>query len=242
MRWSFTRDTKTDQSWTSHLSSVQTWQMDVRVRGEINRSSGGETGLNTQIRSPSTRPFIYLSQLTSAALDRPRGYSGWGTGTGVRWSTGYGHWSSLGVRRVTRGHGNNGRLILRVTRVTWPSWTPTDNTLTIATGWHSGHIILLYGTGRLPIFCCQTCSWFMERATFIAWTHNAIVFPPLQSGPFLIEHLIRKFISELKTKIVVQGGHIRAEIKFPVFSLSFPSVTNFFPVFFFSIKLIDGFE
>ena len=39
----------------------------------------------------------------------------------------------------------------------------------------------------------------------------------------------------------VQGGHIRAEIKFPVFSLSFPCVTNFFPVFF-SIKLIDGFE
>ena len=57
-------DTKTDQSWTSHLSCVQTRQMDVRVRGEINRSSGGETGLNTQIRSPSIRPFIYLSQLT----------------------------------------------------------------------------------------------------------------------------------------------------------------------------------
>ena len=32
---------------------------------------------------------------------------------------------------------------------------------------------------------------------------------------------------------VGQGGHIRAEIKFPVFSLSFPCVTNFFPVFFF---------
>ena len=29
-----------------------------------------------------------------------------------------------------------------------------------------------------------------------------------------------------------QGGHIPAEIKFPVFSLSFPCVTNFFPVFF----------
>ena len=32
---------------------------------------------------------------------------------------------------------------------------------------------------------------------------------------------------------ILQGGHIRAEIKFPVFSLSFPCVTNFFPVFFF---------
>ena len=38
-----------------------------------------------------------------------------------------------------------------------------------------------------------------------------------------------------------QGGHIRAKIKFPVFSLSFPCVMIFFPVFF-SIKLIDGFE
>ena len=38
-----------------------------------------------------------------------------------------------------------------------------------------------------------------------------------------------------------KGGHIRAEIKFPVFALSFPCVTNFFPVFF-PIKLIDGFE
>ena len=40
---------------------------------------------------------------------------------------------------------------------------------------------------------------------------------------------------------IIQGGHIPAEIKFPVFSLSFPCVTTFFPVFF-SIKLIDGFE
>ena len=64
MRYAPNLDTKTDQSWTSHLSCVQTRQMDVRVRGEINRSSGGETGLNTQIRSPSIRPFIYLSQLT----------------------------------------------------------------------------------------------------------------------------------------------------------------------------------
>ena len=30
-----------------------------------------------------------------------------------------------------------------------------------------------------------------------------------------------------------QGGHILVKIKFPVFSLSFPCVTNFFPVFFF---------
>ena len=41
--------------------------------------------------------------------------------------------------------------------------------------------------------------------------------------------------------VVIQGGHIPADIKFPVFSLSFPCVMNFFPVCF-SIKLIDGFE
>ena len=38
-----------------------------------------------------------------------------------------------------------------------------------------------------------------------------------------------------------QGDHIPAEIKFPLFSLSFPCVMTFFSVFF-SIKLIDGFE
>ena len=40
---------------------------------------------------------------------------------------------------------------------------------------------------------------------------------------------------------LVQGGHIPAEIKFPVLSLGFPCVMNFFPVLF-STKLIDGFE
>ena len=38
-----------------------------------------------------------------------------------------------------------------------------------------------------------------------------------------------------------QGGHIPAKIKFPVFSLSFPCVTNFFPVFFSLKKITDVF-
>ena len=38
--------------------------------------------------------------------------------------------------------------------------------------------------------------------------------------------------------IVIQVGHIRAEIKFPVFSLCY----KFFPCVFFPIKLIDCFE
>ena len=37
---------------------------------------------------------------------------------------------------------------------------------------------------------------------------------------------------------LIQGGHIPAEIKFPVFSLCY----DLFPCVFFSIKLIDGFE
>ena len=37
--------------------------------------------------------------------------------------------------------------------------------------------------------------------------------------------------------IVFQGGHILAKMKFPVFSLSFPCVTEIFPVLFLCKKL-----
>ena len=168
-------DTQPDHGRTSHSSRAHTRQMDGRVRGEINRSSGGETGLNTQIHRPTVHPpAIYLSICHSwadhAGLDIPRGV-GWGRkGRGCVGPRGgregaLGHWSSRGVGGWHEGTLDNRRLIRGVSGVTWPSWTPADNTLTIATGWHLGHIILLYGTGRLPIFCCRTCPWFIARVT-----------------------------------------------------------------------------
>ena len=165
MRCSPILDTKTDQSWTFIMRANtadgcpgEGWDKPVKRRWD-----------GVKHADPLTiHPSIYLPVTADHAVrvwTGPGGTAGGGRGTGVRWCTGYGHWSSLGVRRVTRGHADNRRLIRGVTGVTWPSWTPTDNTLTIATGWHFGHIILFYGTGGLPIFCCRACPWFIERVT-----------------------------------------------------------------------------
>ena len=103
------------------------------------------------------------------------------------------------------------------------------------------------GLGKVLFSVCQftfdllaTCS---ELAAFLQWLNGFFADrSPAGGMPFAVSH--RRtflFLFRFGYNKNDQGGHIRAEIKFPVFSLSFPCVTNFFPVFF-PIKLIDGFE
>ena len=48
---------------------------------------------------------------------------------------------------------------------------------------------------------------------------------------FELDVKVVNFVYYGKTQLL-QGGHILAEMKFPVFSLSFPCVTKIFPVLF----------
>ena len=168
MRCSPILDTKTDQSWTFIMRANtadgcpgERWDKPVKRRWDWVKHADPLT----------IHPSIYLpvtADHTVRLWTGPGGTAGGGTGDG---GLGYSYARDMDIGQAWvyggwhEGTRTMGGWSAGSPGVTWPSWTPTDNTLTIATGWHFGHIILLYGTGGLPIFCCLACPWFIERVT-----------------------------------------------------------------------------
>ena len=87
---------------------------------------------------------------------------------------------------------------------------------------------------KYKLFVPPTFFWTYNLWVSLCWFCLPVLWcrRALWRGVLLHRLLSYVFLKWKIHKFSQQGGHIPAEIKFPVFSLGFPCVTNFFPVFF----------